>query len=150
MLRTLRQLLFKYCDKKSLALYYFLRVVDVANRIVTPIITKVMIDAVLAADIKLLTIAIVLNIVSLFLFLMLQTFIDYYDGKIQADNFCNISKKIIYNAEYYARNTEMDFELMLSQNYETTKPYFYSVQTNLIFSCISIVSILAVLMYYFF
>lgn len=133
-----------------LIVYYVLRLTDVANRIAMPIITKVMIDAVLNSDIKLFSLTIVVEIFSILIFLVEQTLIDYYDGKIQADNFCNISQKIMHNAEHYARCTEVDFELMLSQNYETVKPYFYSVQIDLIFSCVSIIGILAVMLYYFF
>lgn len=150
MLKILRQLSFKYCNKAYVCIFYFLRLLDVAIRVSLPILTKLMIDSVLQQNIRWLFFYAIANLCLTFVFLVVETFLDYYNGKIQADNFCKVSQRLIYNSEYYARSkSEIDFELSLSQNYDIVKPYFFTVITELIFSIVSIASILVVVIYYF-
>ena len=58
---------------------------------------------------------------------------------------------MLYNAEYFScKNNNPNFELMLSQNYNIVKQYFFEIQTQLLFSIVKIIVVLGIILYYFF
>ena len=150
MLKILKQVSFKYCNKAYVLIYCIVNLTFIANHVFTPIATKLVVDSVIDKNLHSTIFWSIINIFSVFIFLIQISILEYIQGKIYADNFCKVSEKLIHNSEYYARSqSEIDFELMLSQNYDIVKPYFFSVATGFIFSVVSIVSILSVMFYYF-
>lgn len=142
---------FEYIEKKNFIFYILISIFDIILASAMPLITKLMIDSVISGNFKKFFDMILLEVIILLLFLSTQTIKDYIHGKLYADNFIRVSKKMLYNAEYFSRkNNNPNFELMLSQNYNIVKPYFFEIQTQFIFSIVKIIVVLGIILYYFF
>ncbi|MEL3913614.1 ATP-binding cassette domain-containing protein [Treponema pedis] len=151
MKKMLRFHSFKYIDKKTFVFYGFINLFSIIIASAMPLVTKLMIDSVIYLNMKKFVYMILAEIISLVLFLSVEAIKDYIHGKLYADNFVKVSKKMLHNSEYFSRKKDKpNFELMLSQNYNIVKPYFFEIQTTLIFSIIKIIITLSIILYYFF
>ncbi|WP_206183910.1 hypothetical protein [Treponema pedis] len=151
MKKMLRFHSFKYIDKKTFVFYGFINLFSIIIASAMPLVTKLMIDSVIYLNMKKFVYMILAEIISLVLFLSAEAIKDYIHGKLYADNFVKVSKKMLHNSEYFSRKKDKpNFELMLSQNYNIVKPYFFEIQTTLIFSIIKIIITLSIILYYFF
>lgn len=110
---------FEYIEKGNFIFYIIINIlVIIIIASAMPLITKLMIDFVISGNFKKFFDMILLEVIILLLFLSTQTIKDYIHGKLYADNFIRVSKKMLYNAEYFSRkNNNPNFELMLKAEF---------------------------------
>lgn len=144
-MRTVNSIFFKYTNIFTLISYLVIRTILKIYFLVSPIIIMMLIDYAVAGDIDNFMKFAVISIMMFLLETVLQAFSDYFEGVLYTDNFIRVTNQLVKKAKYYDRNiSDVDFDLQLSQNYELVSKYFFSVPITIIFSVITIVSILAI------
>lgn len=147
-MRTVNSIFFKYTNIFTLISYLVIRTILKIYFLVSPIIIMMLIDYAVAGDIDNFMKFAVISIMMFLLETVLQAFSDYFEGVLYTDNFIRVTNQLVKKAKYYDRNiSDVDFDLQLSQNYELVSKYFFSVPITIIFSVVTIVSILAIVFY---